>query len=156
MKYQMLLILIKDKLHYFVAFDRQNETIPFQIAPVYNALQEQNFGITKANLDQLIAVAREKYGMKNTQQYGDFSRETVANAIFARLDWQIDEKNLLTIRDNYTNDRNNLGLEDNTAINLYESTGNDKNVDNSLLATLRTSINSKLTNELKVLKAENI
>jgi len=79
--------LIKDKLHYFVAFDRQNETIPFQIAPVYNALQEQNFGITKANLDQLIAVAREKYGMKNTQQYGDFSRETVAKCYFARLDW---------------------------------------------------------------------
>jgi hypothetical protein len=52
--------LIKDKLHYFVALDRQTETIPFQIAPVFDATQEQNFGITKANLDLLIATAREK------------------------------------------------------------------------------------------------
>jgi hypothetical protein len=43
-----------------------------------------------------------------------------------------------------------LGLTDNTAINLYESTGNDFNRDNSLLATLRSSISSRFTNELKV------
>ena len=63
---------------------------------------------------------------------------------------RLNEKNLLTIRNNYTNDRNKLGLADNTAINIYESYGNDFNVDNSLLATLRTSINPQLTNELKV------
>jgi hypothetical protein len=39
-------------------------------------------------------------------------------------------------------------LQDNTAINLYESFGDDYNIDNSILASLRT--NPKIKNELKV------
>lgn len=141
--------LIKDKLHYFVAFDRQNETIPFQIAPVYNALQEQNFGITKANLEQLISVAREKYGMKNTTQYGDFSRQTVANAIFARLDWQINEKNKLTFRNNLTTWDSPTSVNDNSNINLLESWTGFKSIENSSLLSLRSDLAPNLTNELK-------
>ncbi len=141
--------LIKDKLHYFVAFDRQNETIPFQIAPVYNALQEQNFGITKANLEQLISVAREKYGMKSTPQYGDFSRETVANAIFARLDWQINEKNKLTFRNNLTTWDSPTSVNDNSNINLLESWTGFKSIENSSLLSLRSDLAPDLTNELK-------
>ena len=141
--------LIKDKLHYFVAFDRQNETIPFQIAPVYNALQEQNFGITKANLEQLISVAREKYGMKSTPQYGDFSRETVANAVFARLDWQINEKNKLTFRNNLTTWNSPTSVNDNSNINLLESWTGFKSIENSSLLSLRSDLAPDLTNELK-------
>ncbi len=141
--------LINDKLHYFVALDRQNETIPFQIAPVYNALQEQNFGITKANLEQLISVAREKYGMKSTPQYGDFSRETVANAIFARLDWQINEKNKLTFRNNLTTWDSPTSVNDNSNINLLESWTGFKSIENSSLLSLRSDLAPDLTNELK-------
>ena len=141
--------LVKDKLHYFVAFDRQNETIPFQIAPVFNALQEQNFGITKANLEQLISVAREKYGMKSTPQYGDFSRETVANAIFARLDWQINEKNKLTFRNNLTTWNSPTSVNDNSNINLLESWTGFKSIENSSLLSLRSDLAPDLTNELK-------
>lgn len=54
--------IIKDKLHYFIAYDRQTETIPLQIAPVFDPTQEARFGITKANLDQLISIARENTG----------------------------------------------------------------------------------------------
>lgn len=140
---------IKDKLHYFVAFDRQNETIPFQIAPVFNALQEQNFGITKANLDQLISVARQKYGMKDTPQYGDFSRETEANAIFARIDWQINEKNKLTFRNNLTTWLSPLSTSDNSNVNLLESWIGFKSTENSSLLSLRSDLAPDLTNELK-------
>ena len=141
--------LIKDKLHYFVALDRQNETIPFQIAPVFNALQEQNFGITKTNLEQLISTAREKYGMKSTTQYGDFSRETVANAFFARLDWQINEKNKLTFRNNLTTWDSPTSVNDNSNINLLESWVGFKSIENSSLLSLRSDLAPNLTNELK-------
>ncbi|RLJ77671.1 TonB-dependent receptor [Pedobacter alluvionis] len=142
--------IIKDKLHFFVAWDHQRDARPLLIADVQSPADELRYNINRSTLDYFVDVARSKYGVANSQQYGSFPKQRGSDAGFARLDWQINEKNLLTIRDNYTNDRNNLGLEDNTAINLYESTGNDKNVDNSLLATLRTSISSKLTNELKV------
>ncbi len=142
--------IIKDKLHYFVALDRQNETIPFQIAPVFNATQEQNFGITKANLEQLIEVARAKYGLKNTQQYGDFSRETVANAFFARLDWQINDKNKLTFRNNLTTWNSPQSQSDNSNINLLESWIGFETKENSALVSLRSQLAPDLTNELKV------
>ncbi|MEJ7587794.1 MAG: hypothetical protein WKI04_09575 [Ferruginibacter sp.] len=142
--------IVKDKLHFFIAWDHQQDLRSLVIADVQSPADESIFNVTKATLDNFISIAQSKYGVSNKAQYGSFDKNRGSDAGFARLDWQINTKNLLTIRDNYTNDRNKLGLVDNTAINLYESTGNDFNRDNSLLATLRTSISSKLTNELKI------
>ncbi len=142
--------IIKDKLHYFVGWDHQRDARPLIIADVNGPEDEARFRITNSTLERFLGVARSKYGVANTDQYGTFDKKRGSDAAFARLDWQINEKNLLTIRDNYTNDRNPLGLADNTAITFFESYGTDKNVDNSLLATLRSTINSKVTNELKV------
>jgi hypothetical protein len=142
--------IIKDKLHYFVGLDHQKDSRPLIIADVNGPADEARFRITNTTLESFLDIARNKYGVANTPQYGTFDKKRGSDAAFARLDWQINDMNLLTIRDNYTNDRNPLGLADNTAINFFESYGNDKNVDNSLLATLRSTINSKLTNELKV------
>ncbi|MVM33476.1 TonB-dependent receptor [Spirosoma sp. HMF4905] len=142
--------IIKDKLHYFVVWDHQQDSRPLIIADVQTPADESRFLVTRATLDRFVSIAQTKYGTANTAQYGTFSKVRPTDAGFARIDWQINEKNLLTVRDNYTNDRNKLGLADNTAINIYESYGNDFNIDNSLLATLRTSLNSQITNELKV------
>jgi len=142
--------IIKDKLHFFVAWDHQQDTRPFVIADVLTPADENRFNITRSTLDNFVDIARKKYGVANTPQYGTFDKKRGSDAVFARIDWQINKKNLLTVRDNFTSDRNKLGLQDNTSINIYESTGNDYNVDNSLLASLRSSINSKVTNELKV------
>jgi Carboxypeptidase regulatory-like domain len=142
--------IIKDKLHFFIAWDHQQDLRSLVIADVQSAADESIFNVTKATLDNFVSVARTKYGVSSKAQYGSFDKNRGSDAAFARLDWQINAKNLLTIRDNYTNDRNKLGLTDNTAINLYESTGNDFNRDNSLLATLRTAVNASVTNELKV------
>lgn len=142
--------IIKDKLHYFVGIDHQKDSRPLIIADVNGPADEARFKITNQTLSDFVSIARTKYGVASTPQYGSFDKKRGSDAAFARIDWQINEKNLLTVRDNYTNDRNPLGLADNTAINLYESYGNDKNVDNSLLATLRSTISPKITNELKV------
>jgi hypothetical protein len=142
--------IIKDKLHFFLAWDHQQDNRSLVIADVQSPEDEARFNVTKATLDNFVSIARAKYGVSSKAQYGSFDKNRGSDAAFARLDWQINSKNLLTIRDNYTNDRNKLGLTDNTTINLYESTGNDFNRDNSLLATLRTSVSSRVTNELKV------
>ncbi|WP_455423962.1 hypothetical protein [Chryseobacterium arachidis] len=55
----------------------------------------------------------------------------------------------MTLRNNFTYDLNKNGLGDNTAINAFESYGNDKNLDNSLLLTLRSNLKPNMTNELK-------
>lgn len=142
--------IIKDKLHFFLVWDHQQDSRPLIIADVQSAADETRFNVTRATLDRFVDIARSKYGVANTPQYGSFDKVRGSDAAFARLDWQINDKNLLTIRNNYTNDRNKLGLTDNTSVNIFESTGNDYNVDNSLLATLRTSVNPRFTNELKL------
>lgn len=142
--------IIKNKLHYFVGLDHQKDARPLIIADVNGPADEARFRISNATLTDFLAIARQKYGVSEAPQYGTFDKKRGSDAAFARLDWQINDRNLLTIRDNYTNDRNPLGLGDNTAINFFESYGNDKNIDNSLLATLRSTLSSKVTNELKV------
>ncbi|MES2733945.1 MAG: carboxypeptidase regulatory-like domain-containing protein [Bacteroidota bacterium] len=142
--------IIKDKLHFFLVWDHQQDNRSLVIADVQSPADENRFNITRATVDKFVDISQRKYGVANTPQYGSFDKNRGSDAAFLRLDWQIDSKNLLTIRNNFTSDRNKLGLTDNTAINIFESTGNDYNVDNSILISLRTAVNSRFTNELKL------
>ncbi|ASW74442.1 TonB-dependent receptor [Chryseobacterium piperi] len=141
--------IIKNKLHFFVAWDHQLDSRPLIIADVRSKEDELRLNVTNQTLNQFLDVARAKYGVGNTPQFGSFDKVRNSDAAFLRLDWQINEKNLLTLRNNFTYDLNKNGLVDNTAINFFESYGNDKNMDNSLLLTLRSNLKSNLTNELK-------
>lgn len=141
--------IIKDKLHYFFVWDHQQDSRPLIVADVQSPEDENRFNVTRGTLDRFVNIARNQYGVANTPQYGSFDKPRGSDAVFARLDWQINPNNLLTVRNNFTSDRNKLGLQDNTTLNIYESYANDFNWDNSLLATLRSSITPRLTNELK-------
>lgn len=142
--------IVKDKAHFFFTWDRQADARPLFIADIKSPADEARLNISQSTLDQFLDIARSKYGVSNAPQTGSFDKKRGTDALFARVDWQLNEKNLLTIRDNFINDRNALGRDDNTAINLYESYGDANTFNNSLLATLRTTINPKITNELKV------
>ena len=142
--------IIKDKVHFFVAWDHQQDSRPLIIADIQSPADENRFNVTTETLDRFVDIGRANYGVSQDPQFGSFDKRRGSDAAFARIDWQINGKNLLTIRDNFTLDKNKLGLQDNTAINILESYGNDYNTDNSLLLSLRSSINSRFTNELKV------
>ncbi|WP_312288638.1 TonB-dependent receptor [Chryseobacterium gleum] len=141
--------IIKNKLHFFVAWDHQLDSRPLVIADIKSPDDEKRFNTTTQTLNQFLDIARAKYGVGNTPQFGTFDKVRNSDAAFLRLDWQINEKNLLTLRNNFTYDLNKNGLGDNTNINFFESYGNDKNLDNSLLLTLRSNFQPNLTNELK-------
>lgn len=141
--------IIKDKLHYFVVWDRQQDNRSLLIADVRSTSNEELYKISATTLDRYMGIARNKYGVADQPQTGAIPKKRTSDAVFLRLDYQLNEKNLLTIRNNLTYDYNPMGLGDNTSINILESWGNDKNFDNSLLATLRTSISPRITNELK-------
>lgn len=141
--------IIKNKLHFFAAWDHQLDSRPLLIADVQTDADALRLNVTNASLNQVLDIARAKYGVGNSPQFGSFNKVRNSDAAFLRLDWQINDKNLLTLRNNFTYDLNKNGLADNTAINFFESYGNDKNLDNSLLLTLRTNVQPNLTNELK-------
>lgn len=142
--------IVKDKAHFFVALDQQADSRPFYIADIRTADDETRLGITQSTLDQFLGIARSKYGVAGSKQTGAFDRKRPTTTIFARMDWQLNQKNLLTVRNNFVRDMNNYGVSDNSAINLYEVYGSHLSKDNSLMASLRTSLAPKVTNELKV------
>ncbi|WP_260391961.1 TonB-dependent receptor [Empedobacter falsenii] len=140
----------KDKAHFFVAWDRQVDKRPLFIANINNESDEALFNVTQSTLDQFLSIAREKYGVSNNPQFGSFNKNKDTNAAFLRLDWQINARNLLTLRNNFVHEKDLLSEGDNTRINMYESYIDRKKTDNSLMLSLRTDINDDITNELKV------
>lgn len=141
--------IIKNKLHFFVAWDHQLDSRPLLIADIKSPEDEKRLNINTQTLNTFLDIARSKYGVGSGPQFGSFDKVRNSDAAFVRLDWQINEKHLLTLRNNFTYDLNKNGLGDNTSINFFESYGNDKNLDNSLLLTLRSNLQPNLTNELK-------
>ncbi|MGX9246020.1 TonB-dependent receptor [Sphingobacterium multivorum] len=141
--------IVKDKAHFFVALDQQQDSRPFYIADIRTPADEARLNVTQSTLDQFLDIARNKYGVAGSQQIGAFDRKRPTTTLFARVDWQLNEKNLLTIRNNYVRDMNNQGVSDNSAINIYEVYGSHLSTDNSFMASLRTSVAPKVTNELK-------
>ncbi len=142
--------IVKDKAHFFVVWDHQADARPLQIAQIDGVADERRLNVTQTSLDRYLDIARGKYGVSDAPQFGSFDKRRGTDALFGRIDWQLNGNNLLTIRNNFVYDRNQLGNDDNTAINLYEVYGHTRSLDNSLLATLRTSVNPRVTNELKV------
>ncbi len=141
--------IIKDKLHFFIAYDRQDAAQPLVIADIQNADDEARLGIKKDTLDKLLKIASELYGVKG-QQVGQFNRKTTTNTAFLRLDWQLNSKNKLTLRSNTTHYLSPYNDGDNSNINLLESYNNFKDVSTTIMLGLRTAITPKLTNEFNV------
>ncbi|MFT3993206.1 MAG: carboxypeptidase regulatory-like domain-containing protein [Dysgonomonas sp.] len=142
--------IIKDRAHFFVAWDHQSDSRPLYIADIHDASDEKRYNLTQSTIDRYISIAQNKYGLSKSPQIGSFDKAQQTDALFARIDWQLNATNLLTIRDNYVNDRNNQAQGDNTTISLFESYSNVHSVDNSILASLRTILSPKMTNELKL------
>jgi hypothetical protein len=142
--------IIKDKLHFFAALDRQEQSTPFTIADIESDNDAISLNISKGALDSVISIARAKYGLSNSPQVGQFGRKTLANTFFLRLDWQLNAKNRLTLRNNYSDWNNPHSNNDNSAINLYEVYGGYHTRENSSIVSLRTQVSHSVLNELKV------
>ena len=80
--------IVKDRVHYFVAFDRQQSNVPLAVADIRTPQDEIDLGIAKDSLDRFLDILTRKYGVtEGTQMVGIFSRKPVANTVFGRLDW---------------------------------------------------------------------
>jgi hypothetical protein len=141
--------IIKDKAHFFIAFDNQRDSRPLQIADIQSPADEVRYGISQANLDRFVDIGRTKYGLASTPQVGSFDKKEKTTAVYARLDFQLNSKSLLTVSNNYIYDLNNQNIGDNTAITVFETYGTTRNKSNSTLATLRSTLSPSFTNELK-------
>jgi hypothetical protein len=142
--------IIKDKVHFFIAWDHQADSRPLNIANIQSPTDEGVYRTNQATLDKFLEIARAKYGVASSPQFGSFDKKKRTEAVFARIDWQLNAKNLLTLRNNFIYDLDNQSDGDNSGINLYEVYASRKTFNNSLMASLRTMLGPRLTNELKL------
>lgn len=142
--------IIKDKVHYFVALDRQDEGEPLFIADIQTEDDELRLGIKRDTLEKFISIARSLYGVSDSRQTGQFNTKTTANTFFSRVDWQVNSRNKLTIRNNFSNWNSPLSVDDNSTIDLMESYSNFSSMENSLLLSLRSEITNNFINEFKL------
>lgn len=142
--------IIKDRLHFFLAWDHQQDTKPLRIADINSESDETQYNLSQTTLNRFLQIAQDKYGLPTDRaQTGSFDKKSSTNSVFARIDWQINPTNLLSVRNNLNINDMPYSQADNTTINLLESYSDCKTIDNSLMASLRSVFGPKITNEAK-------
>lgn len=141
--------IVKDRAHFFITWDRQSDARPLYIAAINSPADEKTYNVTQSTLDKYLSIARDKYGVSDAPQFGTFNKKKSTDAVFARVDWQLNSRNLLTLTNNFVSEYSNQDEGDNSGINLYESYIDRKRKSESMMVSLRTQINPRITNELK-------
>lgn len=149
--------IIKNKLHFMVSYDQYQKTSPFRAYDFTSqgATQDQaekNLGITKANLDSVISIMRNKMGFANVQQYGAIDIKQITRNFMTRFDWNINARNLLTVRFNYQSYADHDKLKGG---GLLSTQYIGDQWDKSIYLSLRTDLNAKLSNDLKIIYDDN-
>ncbi len=147
--------IIKNKLHFFLAYDgeRLEQAYDLWNQSVTPGIVQNNRGhlATKENLDRVISILQEKYGVSKTQQYGFFTRTNKLNTYFAKIDYQLSSKHKLTARYNQSdyvlpnNNNSDIGAQG------IKDAGYDFIVKgkNALIA-LRSQFRNNISNDFKL------
>lgn len=140
--------IVKDKAHIFIAFDRQDANRPVDVADIRTENDELAMNLTRNILDQVVDIGREKYGVSQERQTGIFDQLSIQNALFTRLDWQINDKNTLTFVNNFTlfNEPMTSGGDQ---LAILESRPERFSLVNTARLALRTKVTPNWTNNLQ-------
>jgi len=145
--------IVKDKLFFFLSVESGRQTTP----PTYvinDSGTSNDFGganVSTADAQRFVDILKNKYGYTTTG-FGSGYKQIQANndKIFFRLDYNINSKNRLTVRNNYIS-----GLQDNPPSKASSSVfafGDDfyrlTNKTNSTVLQLQSTISNSVFNEL--------
>ncbi len=144
--------IIKDKVHFLISYDQYQNTIPFRAydftySGATQAQAEKNLNITKSNLDQIVGIMENQFGFPASPQYGTINIVQETKNAFAKFDWNINKKNLLTLKYNYLHfvDPNKIK---GGGLLTTQYTGTE--IDNAVMLGLRSEISKSVTNDLRL------
>ncbi len=158
--------LIKDKLFFFVSFEQERRTDPgtsFVAADASHtpdALTVSN--ATASSLDSLSAFLKSKYNY-DPGTYQNYSYKTQSDKITARLDWNLNANNTITVKYNYLKSSRQVAASNSGSVqSSYGRTpgqyalpfnGSGYTINNNFnifIAELNTRIGNNATNKLQV------
>lgn len=142
--------IVRDKLHYFVAFDRQDLSEPYQSLDVSTPGNENLLAVNKDSVARFIDILQRRYGVPTgAQQVGLFDRSSVLNTAFGRLDWNVGDRHRVTVRDQYSDWLNPNSLND-RATSLRESWGTAFSRENQIMASVASALGNNVSNDLRL------
>jgi hypothetical protein len=144
--------VIRDRLHFFFALDRQRRTEPL------TAIAPNVTGVSATTLARLDSIIRNVYGV-DPGATGTTTAEENEWALFGRLDFNISANHRIAIRDNFTaldlvNDRVSTGSS-----NTFDYTSNggaQKPKANSFVVNLFSNFGPTVYNEFRFQSATDL
>ena len=137
--------IIKNKLFFFINAEKFVKSTPLAFDPTISG--SGSF----ANADTLRALRNfitETYGY-DPGGYGAINNENKSTSLFARLDWNINEKNTLTLRHNYVDGSNDIRSRTANSV-VFENAGYKfLSKSNSTVLELNSSFSSNASNVLR-------
>ncbi|MES2455729.1 MAG: carboxypeptidase regulatory-like domain-containing protein [Bacteroidota bacterium] len=135
--------IIKDKLFFFISAERQSV-----VQPTINNAGDLN-AITQSEIDRITKVAKDRYGY-DVGSSNAYDTETQNDKIFARIDWNINPKNQLTIRHNYIKAYDDKLTRAASAFAFSSNLYRFNDVQNNSVLEWRSAISNSLSNNLIV------
>ncbi|HJU67228.1 MAG TPA: TonB-dependent receptor [Gemmatimonadaceae bacterium] len=145
--------IVRDQLHYLVSVDGQRRREPFRsITPAF--LRGNNEPADSASADSLerfFDVLEDQYGVTGAaSQYGEWEISNDVLTIFGRLDWTLNDRHRMSVRNNFS-DHKNLDEAGSFAFPAGRSQAESfKDRANSLVGELTSVITPRIFNVLRV------
>ena len=144
--------IIKDKLHFFIGYDRYVQDQPWRTWDFDNegvslSDAENNLGITKENMDIVVNQLETNFGVPQVQQYGTMDIQRTTDNLFTRFDWSMNNKHQLMARYNY-----HLYVQPDKMPGggLFSTQYEGRQKDHTFMVNLISRFNYKLKNDLKL------
>lgn len=151
--------IIRDRLFYSVSIDGQRRREPF--TPRSAALFRQRaaqfpdsaarFTAFADSLDRFASILQNTYGIGDaTANFAPFETSNDVTTVLARLDWNVNDRHRLSVRNNFTR-FDNLNEAGNVAIEGGVSRAESfRNRNNSLVAELTSQLGARANNVFRV------
>lgn len=94
--------IIRDRLHFFVAVDRQQKDQPVFATDTSSLTAQINTGVAGDSVARLLNILQTTYGLNVAGLQGRVTTTVNETAIFARVDWQLSNRHQLSLRYNLT------------------------------------------------------
>jgi hypothetical protein len=128
--------IIKDRLHWFAGVDAQDLG-----RPSFRGFED--FPVDQT--DEWEAIT----GLELGEEVGDIGQTNDALVLMVKFDWQLDNRNLLTVRDNWSS-QEGLNLTNDFFTSGRSTNGFEENSFNSLVAAMNSVLSDRSFNELIV------
>lgn len=137
--------LVRDRLHVFAAFDRQDAREPLLAGVLRSSADEVAAGIARDSLTRLVAILQQQYGADPARpQLGTFRRAPVANTLFGRLDWSPSDRHQVTLRHNVSGWDSPLSGGVDLPLALYDARSDVRSREHQTLLAVRSLLGRSL------------